>query len=59
MFENYKSIILLKYMRTIKKNPAVVTSKDPSLDKMSMNTEQVEKVEKGNQVKIKLFSLFI
>jgi hypothetical protein len=33
MFENYKSIILLKYMRTIYKNPAVVTSKDPSLDK--------------------------
>ena len=52
MFENYKSIILLKYMRTIFKNPAVVTSKEQQMEKLSMTPEMKAKITKGNEHKI-------
>lgn len=49
MFENYKSVTLLKYMRAISKNPVM------QQDLMTLSEKQI----KQNQVKINLFALFV
>lgn len=47
MFENYKTVILLKYMRAITKNPSIAVQKES------------DKESKNQNIKLALFDRFI
>ena len=50
MFENYKTVILLKYMRAITKNPLIALQNEQKTS---------DKVIKAQNVKVQLFGCFI